>query len=115
MLYQTVNEFDFVRAFEDAGRANGFSRLALRVLFEWYDDLSDGTGEGIELDPIGICCEWAEYTISELVSEYGRLLDPADLEEGEDYEDALLEFLSDNGCLLEVDHIAADTTYLFSE
>ena len=71
MIYQTVNEFDFVRAFDDANRSANFSREARRVLFEYYEDLSDDMGEDIELDPIGICCEWAEYTARELLEQYG--------------------------------------------
>jgi len=84
MLYQTVDEQDFIRAFDDMDRSENFSREARRVLFEWYDSLSDDVGEGIELDPIAICCEWGEFTMAELVREFGRLLDPADLEDDED-------------------------------
>jgi hypothetical protein len=73
MLYQTVTEQDFVRAFDDVGRSNQFSPLARKVLFEWYDDLSDGTGEDIELDPIAICCDWAEYTGTDIVEEFGYM------------------------------------------
>jgi len=71
MLYQTVTEQDFIRAFDDVGRGNQFSTLARKVLFEWYDDLSESTGEDIELDPIGICCEWCECTADELFEQYG--------------------------------------------
>ena len=57
MIYQTVTEWDFVRAFQDMGRGAQFSREGLRALFEHLDD----TGEDVELDVIALCCEWTEY------------------------------------------------------
>jgi len=115
MLYQTVNEQDFIRAFDEVGRYDSFSVQARKVLFEWYDDLSAGTSPGIELDPIGICCDWGEYTLDEIVREFGYMVDREHDWDDEDWEAAILEELRDNGVLLEVDHIAADTTYLFAE
>jgi len=196
MLYQTVSERDFIRAFDDVGRGNSFSRLARKVLFEWYDDLAQDMPGGVELDPIGICCDWAEYTGTDIVEEFGYMtgkgprivehrinldergqfsatfwehtlngdeveiasynqdmlrqfvdesgeradnyaellnyltgIATIDVEVYDSTEDAesaaeterdarlesILEELRENGVLLEVDHIAADTTYLFSE
>jgi len=71
MLYQTVTEQDFIRAFDDMYRSENFSREARRALFEYLDDMSDDIGEDIELDPIAICCEWCEYTADELFEQYG--------------------------------------------
>jgi len=71
MIYQTVDEQDFIRAFDDMDRSENFSREARRALFEYLDDMSDDIGEDIELDPIGICCEWAELDADELFEQYG--------------------------------------------
>lgn len=68
----TVTSHQFVESFRACGRENQFSRAALFALFEYLEEYENSTGEEIELDPIGICCEWAEYSSArEAVSEYG--------------------------------------------
>ena len=68
----TVNSHQFVEAFRACGRESQFSRAALFALFEYLEEYENSTGEEIELDPIGICCEWAEYSSArEAASEYG--------------------------------------------
>jgi hypothetical protein len=57
----TVNRHDFVRAFETCGRKDQFSTAALFALFEYLEEYEDSCGVELELDPIAICCEWAEY------------------------------------------------------
>ena len=68
----TVNSHQFVESFRACGRESQFSRAALFALFEYLEEYENSTGEEIELDPIGICCEWAEYSSArEAASEYG--------------------------------------------
>lgn len=68
----TVTSYQFVEAFKHAGRESQFSRAALFALFEYLEEYENSTGEEIELDPIGICCEWAEFSSArEAASEYG--------------------------------------------
>ena len=74
-MYQTINQYDFIRAFEDI-RPENFSRRALQELFAHLEELELDLGEQVELDPIALCCNWAEYTEEELLQEYG---DQADL------------------------------------
>ena len=114
MIYQTVTEFDFVRAFDDANRSANFSREARRVLFEYYEDLSGDMGEDIELDPIAICCDWCEYTERELLRDYGYLVERDGMDDDE-YLEEMVEALGDRGILLTVEHIGDPDTYLFSE
>jgi hypothetical protein len=56
-----VTEFQFVEAFRHAGRETQFSVNARRALFAHLEDYEDSTGEELTLDPVAICCEWAEY------------------------------------------------------
>lgn len=68
----TVTSYQFVEAFKHAGRESQFSRAALFALFEYLEEYENSTGEEIELDPIGICCEWAEFSSArEAAEEYG--------------------------------------------
>jgi hypothetical protein len=57
----TVSEFQFVEAFRLCGRETQFSVNARRALFDYLESFEHDTGTEITLDPIGICCEWAEY------------------------------------------------------
>lgn len=51
----------FVDSFRHAGRESQFSVPARRALFAYLEELEDSCGTEFELDPIGICCEFAEY------------------------------------------------------
>ena len=57
----TVTEFQFVEAFRHAGRESQFSVPARRALFDYLESFEHDSGTELELDPIGICCEFAEY------------------------------------------------------
>jgi len=102
MIYQTVTEFDFIRAFDDANRTENFSREALRMLFEHLSELSDVAGD-FELDPIAICCDWTEYTERELLEQYGGYKKaPSNPSRREEEAAELAEELACNGSLLVV-------------
>lgn len=58
MIYQTVNFYDFEKAFRDANRLNQFTSTGLEHLFEHLEELADS--EDIELDVIALCCEYTE-------------------------------------------------------
>jgi len=67
-----VSEYDFRRAFESI-RPDNFSYQGLGAMFEYLEDLSDDIGEEIELDVIAICCDFCEYSLDEIISEYDYL------------------------------------------
>ena len=56
-----VSEYQFVDAFRLCGRESQFSVRARYALFSHFENIEEWTDTEIELDPIGICCEWAEY------------------------------------------------------
>jgi hypothetical protein len=60
-MKQTITEFQFVDSFRHAGRESQFSVAARRALFAYLEDFEAHSGAELELDPIGICCEFAEY------------------------------------------------------
>ena len=59
-MYQIVNEYDFTRAFDIMGRGDQFTFHGLQALFEWLEECYH-EGEGVQLDVIGLCCEWTQY------------------------------------------------------
>ncbi len=71
-MKQTVNEHTFHRAFEQL-RPDQFTYQGLNALYDYLIDFEDGTGEEVELDVIGICCEYREYdNLSEFQEDYGE-------------------------------------------
>ena len=71
-MKQTITECQFVEAFRHAGRETQFSVNARRSLFAHLEEFEEESGKELELDPVGICCEWAEYpTALEAAKVYG--------------------------------------------
>ena len=60
-MKQSINFYQFERAFKDMDRGNQFSYDGLKALFEWFEQLDEDSGIETELDVIAICCEFAEY------------------------------------------------------
>ena len=56
-----VSEYQFVDAFRLCGRETQFTVPARRALFAYFEQFEEDTDTELELDPVGICCEWAEY------------------------------------------------------
>ena len=81
-MKQTIDESLFIQAFENYNRVDNFGYPGLRALFEYLEDCEhESGGEEIELDVIGLCCEFSQYdTIKEALDEYG-LENPEELEE----------------------------------
>ena len=65
------NSHAFRVAFETMGRGNQFSYHGFDLLFDYLDELSNDMGENIELDPVSISCDYAEYTFDEYLKEAG--------------------------------------------
>ena len=87
----TINRYQFERAFVDADRKENFSYEGLGLLFDYFEEIEEGTGQEIELDVIAICCEYAEDTWQDLADNHG-------IEYENDVEgfDAVREYLYDN-------------------
>ena len=86
-MKRNVTEHDFTEAFRDYGRQDNFSYEGLKALYEWFEEYEEDTGEEIELDVIGICCDFSEYdTALEAAEEYGWEPSEDDLEDCEEDE-----------------------------
>lgn len=60
-MKQTVNVYDFRKAFFDYDRGDNFSLLALTALFEYLEQLEEDIGEEMDLDVIALCCDFTEW------------------------------------------------------
>ena len=60
-------------------RKNQFTTHALVALYKYYEELSDDMGEDIEIDVVGICCDWSEYkSLESYCEDYGAEFDSID-------------------------------------
>jgi len=86
MIVQTIeNASQFRDQFARMGRKDQFSYQALGLLFDYFDEC----GDNVELDVIGICCEFCEMTADEVRDDY-RLGADTDVE----------QYLNDNTLLI---------------
>jgi len=68
----TLTESEFINRFL-AIRPDNFSREGLRALFGHLEELERDLGEEVEFDPIGLCCEWSEYSsATEACADFGH-------------------------------------------
>ena len=86
MIIKTISTLgQFRDAFVSSGRKDQFSCDALGLLFSYFDDIE----EPVELDVIGICCDFRESDAEEIRSDY-------DLSAGDD----VGEYLNENTCVI---------------
>ena len=53
-MINIINDWEFI---EGMRRHVNWEPETIRALFEWLEELEDGTGEKIEFDPIALRCE----------------------------------------------------------
>ena len=95
-IVQNINNVhQFREAFRLAGRMDQFSYEGLEVLFDYLDELSEDTGESIELDVIALCCDYYEGSIEEIIANYSIDVSDADGDEDE-IKTIVEEYLQDN-------------------
>jgi len=82
----TITEYQFIDAFR-ATRPDNFSNVGLSALFEYLEEYEQSTDEEIELDVIGLCCDYCESDYEEIRDNYDI---PVELsEDDDDYMDSL--------------------------
>lgn len=90
MIYQTIeNASQFRDQFHRYGRGDQFSYEALGLIFNYLNDC----GSDVELDVVGVCCEFAEDTVESIADNYSLIID--DMDEGE-IKAVVSEFLENN-------------------
>ena len=66
-IIQTIDTVSQFRdQFHRCGRGSQFSYEALEMLFNYFNDIN----EDVELDVIGVCCEYTEMTLDEVIDNY---------------------------------------------
>lgn len=69
-MKQTISKGQFIDQFKTI-RPENFTYEGLDSLFDYFEQLEEDTGQEIELDVIGICCDYSEYgSVEECLSDY---------------------------------------------
>lgn len=69
-MKNTVNFYDFERAFRDHDRYDSFGYEGLKLLFDWLEEYEESTGEEIELDVVAIDCDFYMLSLDEIYEQY---------------------------------------------
>ena len=80
-IVQTLTKSAFVDAFKQSSRKDQLSHEALEAIFDYLEEYSDSTGEPVEFDIVGICCDLCEQTWQAIASDYGIEIDENENEE----------------------------------
>jgi hypothetical protein len=90
----TVCFSEFRDAFQ-AIRPDNFSYQGQKILFDYFEQYEEDTGESIELDVIAVCCDYSEDSFQNIADQYGIELDA---EMDEDYQSQqVIEHLEGEG------------------
>ena len=95
-MKQTVNFYTFQQAFE-ALRPENFSYEGLTTLFDYLEQYEQDSGTELELDVIGLCCDFAEDTANNIAYSYS--IDIEGMDNAEAFE-TVKDFLEDGGCYI---------------
>lgn len=91
-MKQTINFYDFERAFQTMDRKENFSYGGLKLLFDYFEQLEEETGTEIELDVIAICCDFYENDLDDIIQDYSIEIDG----DSEDQEQVVEDYLIEN-------------------
>jgi len=92
-MKQSVYLNDFRNAFQEI-RPNNFSYEGLSILFDYFEEFEDSTGEEIELDVIAVCCEYSEEPWQDIAESYD--IDLSQYDDDEERISAIQDYIQDH-------------------
>ena len=113
-MKRNVTQYDFTEAFRGMGRGDSFSYEGRKALYDYLIQYEEDCGEEIELDVIGLCCDYSEYgTALEAAKEYGFKLEgpnpyastirPPKEDEEDEQEEVALDWLEERTSVIAFD------------
>lgn len=91
----TVNLYQFRDAFQRMDR-NNFSYEGLEILFDYLEEYEDSTGEELELDVVGLCCDYSEDSPEDIAENYDIDLSDVDPDDEDSLTEIVLDYLNDH-------------------
>lgn len=98
-MKSTVNLYQFRDAFQRMDR-NKFSYEGLEVLFDYLESYEEDSGTEIELDVVGLCCDYSEDSPENIAENYGIDLSDVDQDDPESLMNTVYEYLTDHTCVV---------------
>jgi hypothetical protein len=95
----TVNFTEFRDHFYGI-RPDNFSYDGLKILFEYFEEYEESTGDEIELDVIGLCCDFAESDWQTIATDYDSSIELDKTKNEDEQKVQVLDFLADQGALI---------------
>lgn len=68
-LFEKYDYSLFESRFRDYNRLESFPGQSLRMLFDYLSEMAKGSGQPIEIDVIGLCCDFYHMTEAEAMKE----------------------------------------------
>ena len=96
-MKQTVGFSEFQDAFTST-RPQNFSLQGLGALWDYLEQYEQDCGTELELDVIGLCCDFSEDSTENIAAAYD--IDLSDCEDEDEKEQAVKDYLEDNGALV---------------
>jgi hypothetical protein len=90
----TVNFSEFRDSFQEI-RPDNFSYDGQKILFNYFEEFEEDTGEEFELDVIAICCDFSEDSFENIADLYGIELDEND--DDDEKQQQVIDFLQSEG------------------
>lgn len=99
-----LNVADVVKMFNDWGRGANFTYEGIEALLDMLEMCYTDEQGAIDLDIIGLCCDFTESTPSELLSDFSYVDDLSqDLDDDENLE-IVMDYLSNNTTVWELEN-----------
>jgi len=92
-MKKTVDRYEFASWFAE-NKPDSFSPIGRLELFDMLESYEENTGEQIEFDPIGFCCEYTEY---ENMEDFWTVYEKEDYPDEESIMDATWYWKFENG------------------
>jgi hypothetical protein len=96
-MFTSVSKSQFRDAFHAYDRYDQFGYDALGIIFDYLEELEEGSGEPIELDVIAICCDYSVDDVATIAQYYSVDIDGLDEDEARE---AVVDYLNENTCIL---------------
>jgi len=93
----TVNFSEFRDSFQQI-RPDNFSYDGQKILFNYFEEFEEDTGEEFELDVIAICCDFSEDSFENIADLYGIELDEND--DDDEKQQQVIDFLQSEGAYI---------------
>ena len=99
-LVMTIDTaYELQTEFNRYDRSENLTPAGVRVLFDYLEEISEGSGEDIKLDIIGLCCEYSEDTFENIAANYRIDLTERygeSVKDDEEIKRIVLDYLNDN-------------------